>query len=84
MAPDQAIFSLALTVSNTCAFPTKDPVADWVALAEQVQSASFLFNHHNAVSCFRREYWLEVSQAHFDVRLIDATNRSLATRRIAR
>ncbi|KAK2782760.1 hypothetical protein FQN53_009621 [Emmonsiellopsis sp. PD_33] len=29
-------------------FPTKDPVSDWVALAEQVHASAFLLNHYNA------------------------------------
>ncbi|KAK2811776.1 hypothetical protein FQN50_001814 [Emmonsiellopsis sp. PD_5] len=29
-------------------FPTKDPVSDWAALAEQIHSSSFLLNHFNA------------------------------------
>lgn len=36
-------------------FPTKDPVSDWVALAEQIKSSSFLLNHNNAVSKIRSE-----------------------------
>lgn len=31
-------------------FPTGDPVADWVELAEEVMAVSFLLDHHNAVS----------------------------------
>ena len=31
-------------------YPTKDPVADWVAFANQIKSSTFLKRHFNAVS----------------------------------